>query len=109
MVIFGFGLIAYWVLEEAAMAPGPDDGAEEQTPAAMPGGGGAPSVPAQDETLQPGDPEVEVGPRGEDPPDDCPPPPPCARRAGGRTATAQGPLPFPEPNDAPLRPARAGA
>ena len=70
VVIFGFGLIAYWVLEEAAMAPGPDDGAEEQTPAAMPGGGGAPSVPAQDETLQPGDPEVEVGPRGEGPTDD---------------------------------------
>ena len=36
----------------------------------MPGGGGAPATEAPDETLQPGDPEVEVGPRGADPTDD---------------------------------------
>ncbi|RKT27898.1 hypothetical protein BXY70_3253 [Roseovarius halotolerans] len=60
VVAFGVGIILYWIVEEASMAPGPEGG-EEERPAAdiTEGDVNAPDA-AQTETVAPSDGEVEI-------------------------------------------------
>ena len=67
VVLFGLVIIFYWIGEEAFFAPGPDTAAEDPAAATQ---APVPTADTVDETLQPGDPEVEVGPRDEDPTND---------------------------------------
>ena len=46
VVIFGFGLIAYWVVEEAAVAPGPDDAPAPRPMRRPPSAGGRGVLPS---------------------------------------------------------------
>ncbi|SMH57518.1 hypothetical protein [Maritimibacter sp. HL-12] len=62
IAVFAIGVIIYWILEEVATAPGPQDESEAATPADDPEGEGnaPPSDPA--EPVEPDDPDVETQP-----------------------------------------------
>lgn len=62
IVVIGVGAILYWVFEEAATAPGPEDETEATTPADVREGeiDVAPEAPSDE--AEPSDPDVEVEP-----------------------------------------------
>jgi hypothetical protein len=59
-VVFGVGIILYWIAEEAVMAPGPEAGGEDVTPADIREGDVELHDDAPTYTVDPSDPDVEV-------------------------------------------------
>ena len=62
VVLFGVGVILYWIAEEAALAPGPETIEEGASPGDIREGEVQVPPAAPTGEIGPGDPEIEVNP-----------------------------------------------